>query len=122
MGSCGAEYAGKRHGVLSRTCCSRQRHKKEHASIKSNFHIMCMHLEQKLGNTMNAKCNCKVDQGGWKHIGNLLYSHVDIHFNMGIKEIAKDLICTQVGQQCQICISWCRQPILKAFNFEELVF
>ena len=73
---------------------------KVHASRKSTQYAVYVHLDQASGDAEYAKCNCKAGQGSCcKHVGALLYTLLD-YVNMGVTEIPRDLICTQVRQKC----------------------
>ena len=61
-----------------------------------------MHLDQIIGGVVYEKCSCKAGQGGCcKRVAALFYTILDYN-HTDVKEVPRDLTCTQVGHKWHV--------------------
>ena len=90
------------------------------ASMKQQLYNEYVHLLQKNGEVVFAKCNYKSGKDGCcKHVAATLYTLWD-YSKLGLKVVPDDLTCTQVAQKWHVPTQAARQ-LIKAVYFEELL-
>eukprot|EP00794_Sanderia_malayensis_P013123 gene13123-14471_t len=90
------------------------------ASMKSIKYVVYCHLNQKTGDVIHAKCNCKAGAGGCcKHVAALLYTLLD-YSNLELSYVPETVTCTQVLQKWSVPGKKLDSSV--AVKFNDLVF
>eukprot|EP00794_Sanderia_malayensis_P004347 gene4347-4926_t len=90
------------------------------ASMKSMKYVVYCHLNQKTGDVIHAKCNCKAGAGGCcKHVAALLYTLLD-YSNLELSYVPETVTCTQVLQKWSVPGKKLDSSV--AVKFNDLVF
>ena len=72
------------------------------ASMKKDKYTVYVHLCQKTGDVLYAKCNCKAGAGGCcKHVAAVLYQLVEYR-ELNLKTVPDDKTCTDVLQKWHV--------------------